>query len=161
MRKIILLFIMVAMSPSAFAESLTYYPDYSQMKDMNGTSLDICGFPTEFTIDSKDPIGPTFIGRMFWSVEKTERIQTAEGSVSGGNLAVAYSGDYREKVYIVKQVIEGVYEPGIFSRVEVTTYGSTKAPSGMIVNVELMNHRYSAELAEGAFCGNVYYKLAN
>lgn len=157
MIKSILATLVVLTGTSAFAVNLTYKADYSQM-DLDATSLDICGYPTEFTMDASAPISTTFIDQMFFGDVGMERIQATDGGVAG-NPGSAYNGDYRVKVYIVKQTIEGVYEPGIFFRVQVTTYGSKSAPSGMVVNNEILNYRHSAELAEGSFCGDVYYKL--
>ncbi|MCJ8278348.1 MAG: hypothetical protein HRT44_14080 [Bdellovibrionales bacterium] len=150
----------VAISFNAFALELVYLPDFSQMPEQDINSLDICGYPAEFKMDASLPIGPTFIKQLFWGDVSSERIQANGGSVSGGNLAPAFSGDYRTKVYIVKQSFEGTgYTSGVYNRVEVNTYGSTAAPSGMTVSTELLNYRESAELAEGSDCGTIYYKL--
>ena len=160
MKKTLIALVVLMTSSWAFANTLVYNVDYSQMKNMDETSLDICGYPQQVKMDAALPIGPTFISQIYsYGKVTTERIQATKGSVGGGNLAPAFSGDYREKVYIVKQVIEGAYKPGIYNRVQVNTYGSTAAPSGVIVNTELLNHRYSAELTEGAYCGDIYYKL--
>lgn len=143
---------------TAFSKQLTYKADFAAMTQMDSTSLDICGYPETFSLDASTAIGPAFISELFtWGEISTTRIQATDGALSGA--PANYNGDYREKVYLVKQVLEGGYEPGIYNRVEMTTYGSTAAPTGFVVSIELLNHRYSAELAEGAFCGNIYYKL--
>lgn len=142
---------------SANALTLNYTADYANMSGTDSTSLDICGYPQDFSMDAKAPLAPTFIKEaMFTSAVDIENIQASEGSISGG---YGYSGDYREKVYIVKQKVGNYYLPAIYYRVQVTTYGSTTAPHGFVVATELLNHRSSAELAEGAFCGDIYYKL--
>jgi len=144
---------------SANAKTLTYEADTTQLEDAN--SLDICGYPTEFKMDQKAPIGPTFIEKaLFTQSVGIENIQATEGSIVGGDAPEAFTGDYRDKVYLVKQVVEGsMYTPAIYYRVEIRTYGSTAEPSGFVVNKELLNHKYSAELTEGEGCGNIYYKL--
>lgn len=146
-----------------YANELVYKADYSQM-DIDATGLDICDYPEEFKIEASLPIATTFIRNALYTADadiSLENIQATEGSISGGSNPKEYQGDYREKVYIVKQVIKGAYEPGIYTRVEVVTYGDKNAPTGLVVNSTLLNHTYSAELAEGANCGNIYYKLAN
>ena len=159
--KALIFAVLAGMGFSASADTLTYVVDLGKMAERGHdvTSLDICGFDLQFTMDAADPIGPTFINQYFYGEVTQRRIQNTTGAISGGGLEPEYSGDYREKVYIVDQVIEGAYEPAIVSRVQVNTYGSTAAPSGMIVNVQLLNHHYSAELAEGSNCGDIYYKL--
>lgn len=141
------------------ANTLTYRADFTQMPEKDATSLDICGYPETFKMDAADPLAKTFIDTLLSGNVSKEEIQATSSSLGGGSLSEAYSGAYREKVYIVKQGGGGAYNPWIVYRVQVNTYGSTTAPSGFVVNSELLNHRYSAELAEGAFCGDVYYLL--
>lgn len=161
MKKFFVFICVSLMSSMVFATTLSYTADFTQMKNTDPTMLDICGFPVNFKMDAAAPLASTFIKELFtYGSISLEEIQATEGSMHGGGLHPAYSGDYREKVYIVKQVLpDGAYSPGIYTRVQVNTYGSKTAPSGFIVNSQLLNHYYSAEMAEGAFCGDIYYKL--
>lgn len=141
---------------SVSAATLEYRADFSMMSDTDATALDICGFPQVFVMSADKPLAPTFINELFVSDFEIKNIQATEGSISGG---AGYVGDYREKVYIVNHEAGGHYSPAVYYRVQITTYGSTAAPHGFVASSELLNHRDSAELAEGNFCGEVYYKL--
>lgn len=150
-----------------FAASLSRAATLSYQADLTATHLDqvsladICEFPLNFSMDSKDPLAPTFLETYFGrDLLSLENIQATAGNISGGGLAASYSGDYREKVYYAK-VGSRVYKPFIAQRAQVTTYGDVNAPSGFVVNIEILNHKYSAEIAEGSNCGDVYYKLVN
>ena len=163
------------LSTVASAKTLTYQADFNVMKYNNKgidpTALDICGYQSEFKMNASAPIGPTFI-KSYLSYGKIslDPIQATNGSVVPGakdrteaKTKEPYSGNYRNKVYVVKQVVpdDSTYKPFIAYRMQINTYGSTSAPSGFTVSTELLNHRYSAELAEGDGCGDIYYKLKN
>jgi len=161
MTKLALAFLTLAFSSLASAKTLTYTVDYEAMTDIDKNVLDNCGYPESFRVDSAAPIGPELIKQTFSSDAKItiENIQSTSGTLAGGDRNEAYLGEYREKVYLVKQVIKGIYEPGIFTRVQINTYGSTSAPTGITISSELLNHRYSAELGEGADCGEIWFRL--
>lgn len=158
-------------STTVFAEALVYKVDL-QVTQPNDPSdpndavtlenLERCGYPQEFKIDSQASLTREFLKVLFKDAKySSENIQSTKGALSGGDLAEAYSGEYREKVFIVKNEFNGTaYSPGVYYRVDLTTFGSTTKPSGFKTSSELLNYRHSAELAEGMGCGHVHYKLA-
>ncbi len=142
-----------------WSEILNYNMDLSKTPDMDPTDLEICGFPSTFSMDQAAPIGPTFLKELYYSPVTFKRIQSSAGEISD-ELNSLYTGKYRDKVYIVEQLWDHpIYAPGIYYRYEMRTYGSTSAPKGFSVSTELLNHRYSAEMVQGSNCGYIYYKL--
>ena len=127
--------------------------------------LDFCGLPETFSIDSEDSLGDAIIEK----TQKTnygtftyERIELSFGAMSGGDLAEPFVGDYRNHVYLTKQVLpDGGYAPGIWHHVDIMVWGDTWAPKAFEVQTQLLNHKASAELAEDWFCRQYSYVLVN
>ena len=149
---------------ASYADQLVYKADFSKMPEQDAEQLRFCGFPEEFRVEAEEEMAPYFIKNTMYTSDANislEMIQDTEGTIIDGGEAKAsevYEGHFQEKVYIVKQVVDGSYPPAIYSRVEFMIFGDVDAPKGLVVSTELLNHRYSAELSEGYMCGEIYYK---
>jgi hypothetical protein len=146
----------------ATATELNYQIDLEHSKMDAITAFDICGLPKEIKMDSREDLPSlvikTVAGR--GPQAKIQFIQATSGGVSGGNLTEVYSGDYRTRVALVNlPSYAGAYRGGVYQRVEISTYGSTKAPKSFTVDTELLNYRESAELAEDSVCTGYAYRL--
>lgn len=145
----------------ASAATLTYEIDLAKSQMSEIAAFDICGLPKEITLDAREDLPTVVMNKTLVSESgklKTQTIQATKGSVVGGGLEDPYLGDYRVRVAIA-QVESEAYRFGIFSRVEVTTYGPTHAPKAFVVNVDALNYLESAELAEGSVCTGYAYRL--
>jgi len=145
----------------AVAANLVYEIDLVQSKVNDDIAFNICGLPKEIKMDARHDLA-TVVIQTTQSMNPKDleitTIQSTKGSVAGGGLNEPYMGDYRVRVAIVR-LKDPNYPSGIYNRVEVRTYGSTAAPKAFIVDVELLNYRESAELAENSVCSGFAYKL--
>ncbi|RYZ98438.1 MAG: hypothetical protein EOP11_20685 [Proteobacteria bacterium] len=146
----------------ASAAELTYQIDLDHSKMDAITAFDICGLPKEIKLDSRADLPTVMIQKLSLKAEapKIQFIQASNGGISGGDLTELYSGDYRVRVALVN--LPGTakaYRGGVFQRVEITTYGSKQAPKSFTVDVDLLNYRESAELAEDSVCTGYAYRL--
>ena len=146
----------------AAAAELTYKTDIENSKMDSITAFDICGLPEEIKMDSRADL-PTLVIQARATDPRQLKIQTIQasrGSIQEG-AEEPYTGEYRERVALVQLLAYApYYKGGVFERVQVTTYGSTAAPKAFVVDVELLNYRESAELAEGSICTGYAYRLA-
>ena len=152
----------VLISNTAYAATLTYEFDFEKQPDISRETIeDLCGLPLTMTFDDKQDIPQLVTLKTQHADPKTAKIQWIEksvGGISGGDLKEPYQGDYVRRVAIVRLPGDGGYKEGIYNRVEVTTYGSAKAPKAFEVESDLLNYRQSAELAEASACSRLAYK---
>jgi hypothetical protein len=121
------------------------------------TAFDICAFPKEITMDAKEDLPTVVIRKTEADVLALNFIQSSSGSAIGGD-EEPYNGDYRTRVAIVKQSYGG-YPQGVYSRIEITTFGSKSAPKAFKMDYEILSHRESAEVGESSVCTGIAYKL--
>lgn len=162
--KLIAALALTALAPSlASAATLTYKIDLAKSKMDQDVAHSLCGLPETIVMDAKEDLATVVIKKTQTNDPKKIEIQTIQangGSISGGGLEAPYMGDYRTRVSITK--IPGhadAYKHGIYNRVEVVTYGSPAAPAAFTVDVQVLNYRESAELAEGSICTGFAYRL--
>ena len=161
MKSITLAFTVFLLPLFASATQLTYTLDLKQSNMDEITAYDICGLPSEFKMDAQADLATVVIQKaLATSPNQVEIkfIQATSGGWTGGGLIEPYTGDYRVRVGLVNTKSEA-YRGGIYNRVEVTTFGSTAAPKAFLVDVELLNYRESAELAEDSVCTGYAYRL--
>ncbi len=162
--KLIALAFTLSLLPSlSSAAQLTYNLDLNQSKMDEITAYDICDLPKQIKMDAREDLATVVIQLTQAndpSQLKIKFIQATSGGVSGGNLVEPYIGDYRVRVALVNSTsYSEAYKGGIYNRVEVITYGSTSAPKAFTVDVDLLNYRESAELAEDSICTGYAYRL--
>jgi hypothetical protein len=160
--KLALLALVALATPNlATAATLTYRIDFSHSKIDEDTAFALCGLPKEISLDDREDLPTVVIRRTLAPVARQSEIsyiQASSGGISGGDLREPYMGDYRVRVALLKLNSLG-YRGGVYQRVEVVTYGSKQAPKAFTVDVELLNYRESAELAEGSVCTGYAYRL--
>jgi hypothetical protein len=162
--KLTLFALTLALVPAmASAAQLAYKIDLDRSKMDSITAFDICGLPQEIKLDAREDLATVVINKTQSTNPKQikiEFIQASDGGIIGGDLREPYMGDYRDRVAIVRSTeFSEAYKGGVFNRVEVITYGSPSAPKAFTVDVELLNYRESAELAEGSVCTGYAYRL--
>lgn len=112
---------------------------------------------TTLNIDPAGNVALQVAHQMVGIMTSVKQIESSKGSISGGG---GLQGDYLTRVYIVKSDVGSAYPMGVYQNVTVTQFGKrgSNELKGLEVEVELLNYRNSAELAEGQICNRLTFK---
>lgn len=155
MKKLFGLALAFSLAPFAHAEEQNYkLSDSGVSSKERGFSTEMC--VKEYRIDSAADLAKEVLKKEGGADAEITEIQDFKYTSEGPE----YDGEVRERVYLVKS--ENLYyQPGVYMRIQISEYGEGTARKSFSVHQELLNHRYSAEIAEYAACADLSYRLAD
>ncbi|MGE0525952.1 MAG: hypothetical protein AB7G93_16520 [Bdellovibrionales bacterium] len=141
---------------SAFAETQTFTVDYSRLPEGIEKEVVENMCLTSVTLDSSEDLARVLLANLYRGAE-VKLIEKSTGSLGGGDLPDAYTGEYMTRTHIVKLDAGEAYPYGVYYATTITQYGVGRTRKAFEVEQQLLNYRHSAEYAEDSVCGNLKY----